>query len=317
LDKVAIAGIIFAQIFIDRDRKVYMDTLQLQLFASISRTLNFSRTAEQFFISQPAVSHQIKMLENSLGVRLLNRSNHKVSLTVEGAELLPYADQMLKLSSVVENRLQNMAQGRWGHIRIAALSSTTYQLCDCLAKFYEQYPDIQVDIDLFEGQGIVSSLQRDDYDFYFALHSILSARNEYEYTAVCNDRLQLFVNRKIADTIDLSDWSTVGRHPFISGMQSDEVLSSRIRFICRNRGIEPRIINYYNRADTTLISVNAGIGIAIMPGELGRLYNLPNVIALPIEGDDAVHTSVFAWKKGKSTTVCDIFKSIVLSIFPS
>lgn len=293
-----------------------MDIQQLQLFASIARTLNFSRTAEQFFIAQPAVSHQIKMLENAFGVKLLNRSSHRVSLTDEGAELLPYVDQMLTMLSEAQNRIQNMAQGRWGHIRIAALSSTTNQLCDCLAKLYKQYPFIQVDIDLFEGQGIISSLQRGDHDLYFALSSILSAYNDYEYTVIHNDRLELFVNRSIVDTIDLSDWSTVGRYLFVSVPQSDEVLSSRIRLVCRNRGIEPNIINYFNRAETVVMSVNAGVGIAILPGELGRLYQRPNVVALPIEGDDAVHTSVFAWKKDKSTTVCDIFKNIVLSVFP-
>lgn len=88
-----------------------MDTLQLRLFVSIANTLNFSRTAEQFFITQPAVTHHIKMLENSLGVKLLSRTSRKVALSEEGVEFLNYANQALEVISDGENRIQNMAQG--------------------------------------------------------------------------------------------------------------------------------------------------------------------------------------------------------------
>ena len=89
-----------------------MDTLQMQLFESIARTMNFSITAEQFYITQPAVSHHIKALENALGVRLVKRSSYEVSLTREGEEFLPYVRQILEITAIAENRVQNMAEGR-------------------------------------------------------------------------------------------------------------------------------------------------------------------------------------------------------------
>ena len=144
-----------------------MDILQLEIFASIARTFNFSRTAEQFFITQPAVSHHMKSLENSLGVKLIERSSHAVALTEEGEEFLPYVKQILELSSYGKNRIQNMAEGRWGHIRIASLSSTSNQLGDCLIKLYKEHPSIQVDVDLLEGSEMIGALQNGDYDFYF------------------------------------------------------------------------------------------------------------------------------------------------------
>lgn len=294
-----------------------MDSMQLQLFASIARTMNFSRTAEQFYITQPAVSHHIKMLENTLGVKLVKRSSHEVSLTPEGEEFLPYVKQILDISSMAENRIQNMAEGRWGHIRIAALSSTSSQLSDCLIGLYEKYPSIQVDVDLLEGSEMINALQKTDYDFYFSVEHMITEDKGYEYIVIHKDNLELFVNKNIAHSIDLDDWATVERLPFVSVPQSDARLSNQVRLICRNRGIKPHIVNYYNRAESVVLSVNAGIGVAILPGELGRLYQRPHVVTLPIRGKDSELISVFAWKTGKMTTAGNIFKSIVLDIYPT
>jgi len=289
--------------------------LQLRLFASLARTLNFSRTAEQYFITQPAVSHQIKKLEGELGVKLVNRSSHEVSLTAEGEEFLTYAAQILTISVTAENRIQNMAQGRLGHIRIAAISSASHQLCDCLINLYDAHPHIQADVDLLEGTELIHSLHQGSHDFYFAVLPMIPANNEFSHSIIHHGTLNLFVNKNIADTIDLNDWSTIERHPFVSVPQSDATLSRQISLICKNRGITPRIINYYNRAESVILSVNAGIGAAILPEELGRLYQRPNVISLPISGDDANITTVFAWNNDRKTTACKIFRDIVLSVF--
>lgn len=294
-----------------------MDMFQFELFATIARTKNFTRTAEQFYITQPAVSHHIKMLENTLGVKLVKRSSHEVSLTEEGDEFLPYVKQILEIASVAKNRIQNMAEGRWGHIRIAALSSLSNQLSDCLIRLYKDYPSIQVDVDLLEGSDMISALQKGDHDFYFSVEHMITDDKSYEYIVIYKDKLKLFVNKDIIDSIDLNDWTSIGRHPFVSVPQSDARLSNQMRLICKNRGIKPHIINFYNRAESVVISVNAGIGIAILPGELENLYQRPNVITLAIGGSDAELTSVFAWKTGKITTACNLFKEIVLSTFPT
>lgn len=292
-----------------------MDTIQLRLFASIANTRNFSKTAEQFFITQPAVSHHMKMLENALGAQLINRANRKISLTEEGLEFLPYANKILELSSNAEIRIQNMAEGRKRYFRVAAISSASHLLSDCLVKLYEQYPSVHVDIDLLEGTELINSLQdgSGNYDFCFTIKDMISNSKEYEHRDVARDRLMLFVNKGIEHTIDMNDWSTIEKHPFVSVPKSDTWLSSQIMALCKNRGITPHIINFYNRAESVVLSVNAGIGVAILSGELRRLYQRPNVVTLPIEGEDADFKYVFAWRKEKKTPACTAFKEIALN----
>ena len=294
-----------------------MDTMQLRLFISAANTLNFSRTAEQFYISQPAVTHSIKILEISLGVKLFDRANRKITLTAEGLEFLPYAIRALETLSSAEMRMQNMAQGRTGHIRIASLSSIVRQLSDCLAGFHNDYPSIQVDIDLLEGTDLVNSLRTNNYDFYFSNSEMLSGAAYYTYTSISHERLELFVNKEIADKIAIADWSTIKDYPFVSISRSDAWLTGRIARICKNRGITPNIINYYNRAEAAIVSVNAGIGIAILPGALHRFYPLPNVVTLNIPGDDANVVNVFAWNREQNTTACRLFRDIALKALAS
>lgn len=89
-----------------------MDTLKLKLFISMSQTLSFTKTAQEFYMSQPSVSNHIKALENSIGVKLVNRNSHGVSLTPEGEEYVEYAGQILRLQMEAETRLSNISKGK-------------------------------------------------------------------------------------------------------------------------------------------------------------------------------------------------------------
>ena len=291
-----------------------MDTMQLCLFISAANTLNFSRTAEQYFISQPAVTHSIKILETALGVKLFNRTSRKITLTAEGLEFLPYAVRALDTLSSAEMRLQNMAQGRTGHIRVASLSSMANELSSCLVTLYKKYPSIQVDIDLLEGTDIVNSIRKGAYDFYFSNSEMLTGAANYTFAPVSHDKLELYVNKDIADKIDIDDWATIKDFPFVSIARSDAWLTGRISRICKNRSVTPNIINYYNRAEAAIISVNAGIGISILPSAFHQLYRLPEVVTLHIPGDDTDIVRVFAWKQAQSTTACLLFKEIAFEV---
>ncbi len=278
-----------------------METLQLQLFISVSRTLNFTKTAGEFFMSQPTVSNYIKSLENSLGVKLLNRDSRSVSLTPEGQEFLSYANQLLKLQMDAVNRLRNISEGRRGYIHIAMLSSAAELFSACLTEFFKKHPDVQVDVDIQEGAEMIRAVGRCAYDIYFMNRYMLPESDSIEHIVTGTDQLHLFVHRDIADKIDMNDWSTLGGNHFVSVPETDFLLSGQIKRICENRGIIPDIINYYNRADTLFLAVNSGIGMAILPPKLKYFYNFPNVVSFPIAGSDAAISSVVAWHNSKLT----------------
>lgn len=274
-----------------------MDTLQLKLFLSLSKTLNFTKTANEFYVTQPTVSNYIKSLENGIGVTLLKRDSHSVSLTPEGKEFVVYATQMLSLQMEAENRLRNIADGRRGYIRIAMLSSAAELFSSCLEEFVKKYPGIQVNVDLIEGADMMSSVSQCSYDIYFAHEHMVVDNDNIDYFVTSTTHLNLFVHKDIAPKINMSDWSTLNGYHFVASPETGFSLSGQIKRICTNRGIVPDIINYYNRADTILLAVNSGVGMAILPPQLIGFYSCPNVVALPIDGNDAQVSLTVAWNK--------------------
>lgn len=292
-----------------------MNMLQYELFASVARTQNLSKTAQQYYISQPAVSHHIKSLEDSLGVELINRTKRGVSLTDAGREFLPYVQEILALNVKAENRMYNISKGIKGHVKIAALSSESNHLSNCLMPFYAEHPDVQADISLMDAPAMNESLRSGAHDFYFAVNPMTPDNMGYKYEVLSTAPLALYVNSAIAHTIDMEDWSTVACQPFVSVPKADVSLNNKITNICRNRGFSPRIINYYNRAEAVILSVNAGIGVAILPANLQELYMRPNVVTFPIEGDDATAESIFIWNPERLTATGKLFKDVVLSHF--
>ena len=292
-----------------------MNMLQFELFASVARTQNISRTAEQYNVSQPAVSHQLKTLEQAMGLELIHRTKRGVVLTDAGRELLPYVQEILAIKDRAETRMRNMAEGTVGHIRIAALSSASNQVSDCLLPLYAGHPDIQVDISLLDGTELIEALRQNTHDFYFGVDTMTPDNMGYTAVMIARGQLELFVNRAVADSIDLRDWSTVARQPFVSVPKSDVSLDKKIMTVCRNRGFTPRIISIYNRAESVVLSVNAGLGVAILPGALRELYQRPNVVTSPIEGDDARADTVFVWNPDRLTGTGVVFRDIVLKLY--
>ena len=274
-----------------------MDTMQLQLFLSLSKTLNFTKTANEFYVTQPTVSNYIKALESSIGVTLLKRDSHSVSLTAEGKEFVAYANQLLSLQAEAENRLRNMSEGRRGYIRIATLSSAAGLFSLCLEEFVHKYPGVQVNVDMIEGAEMISALDQCSYDIYFAHEHMVSGSSSIDYLVNDTSQMVLVVHRDLADKVDMNDWSNLADCRFVSALEAGFSLSGQMQRICRNRGIVPDIINYYNRADTVLLAVNSGVGISILPATLIAFYNWPNVVAFPIEGSDAVVSSIVAWNR--------------------
>ena len=272
-----------------------MNILQLKLFVSVANTRSFTKTANEFYMTQPTVTNNIKALENSVGVKLLSRDSRRVELTPEGQAFIEYADRMIAIQAQAENRLKNISKGRSGYIRIAIVSSAAEMFSKCLTEYTRNSPEVQVDVFKLEGIEMAKAFNRHDYDVYFANLYMIPQNTDVRYVVTGVDQLQLYVNKSIADKIDLDDWSTMKKYRFASVSEMDFGLSGQIKNICSKRGLEPDIVNYFNQADALLLAVNAGIGMAILPPGLTYFYHLPNIVSMPISGDDATVRSVVAW----------------------
>ena len=116
---------------------------QLKVFESVARHLSFTRAAEELHLSQPAVSMQIKQLEEHVGVSLLEQFGKRNYLTEAGREMLHYSKEVLRLLDEAEEVLEDLRGLRRGTLHIAVATTANDFATQLLAAFSKEYGDIQ------------------------------------------------------------------------------------------------------------------------------------------------------------------------------
>jgi DNA-binding transcriptional LysR family regulator len=114
---------------------------RLQVFHAVARHLSFTKAAETLFMTQPAVTFQIKQLEEHLNTRLFDRAQGRIALTPAGQVALDYAERILALSAELDTRLKEMSGHAAGPLLIgASMTIGEYVLPQLIGKFKAQYP---------------------------------------------------------------------------------------------------------------------------------------------------------------------------------
>ncbi len=143
-----------------------MDFDQLETFLEVARNLSFSRAAEKRFRTQPAISAQIRALEEEVGARLLDRSGGKVSLTAAGKVFQKYAEEAVEARRSVISSLAEMERVPRGEIVVGANEGTClYVLPEVFAEFKRQYPGVGVNVDRMESAKVLESVIDNSIDF--------------------------------------------------------------------------------------------------------------------------------------------------------
>src|ERR1700761_4531136 len=121
-----------------------MDLTLLRAFVTVAREGNLTRAAVQLHLTQPAVSLQIKHLQETLGVTLFTRTSHGLTLTRDGQALLPHAERALGAAADVERAAQSLRQEVRGRLRIGTILDPEFlRLGGFLKQLVETWPQIE------------------------------------------------------------------------------------------------------------------------------------------------------------------------------
>jgi len=143
-----------------------MDFDQLETFLEVARLSSFSRAAEKRFRTQPAISSQIRALEEEVGARLLDRSGGKVSLTASGKLFQKFAEELLDLRKGMLTAVAETERVPRGEIVVGANEGTCLHILpEVFAEFKKQYPDVAVNIKRSDYAKILESVIDNSVDF--------------------------------------------------------------------------------------------------------------------------------------------------------
>ncbi|HXE90536.1 MAG TPA: LysR family transcriptional regulator [Terriglobales bacterium] len=143
-----------------------MDYDQLETFLEVARLSSFSRAAEKRFRTQPAISAQIRVLEEEVGAKLLDRSGGKVSLTAPGKAFQKFAEEALAARRQILTSLAEMERVPRGEIVVGANEGTCLHILpEVFAEFKKQYPSVSVSIQRSERARVLESIIDNSVDF--------------------------------------------------------------------------------------------------------------------------------------------------------
>ena len=138
---------------------------RLQVFHTVARLLSFTKAAESLHMTQPAVTFQVRQLEEQFNTRLFDRTHNRISLTEAGQRVYEYADRIFELYAEMENAVRDMTGEISGMLVIGASTTIAeYMLPSLLGDFKKQYPDINVHLKVSNSDGIVSMVENNDID---------------------------------------------------------------------------------------------------------------------------------------------------------
>ncbi len=131
---------------------------QLQVFEKVAKHLSYTRAAEELYLSQPAVSMQIKQLESHVGLPLLEQMGKKIFLTAAGQELFQYARSIGLQLAEIEAIFDEMKGLKQGKITLSVVNTANYFTPQLLAKFCKRHPGINVNLLVANRDAVLSQL---------------------------------------------------------------------------------------------------------------------------------------------------------------
>lgn len=143
---------------------MHLTLRQMQCFSAVARNLSYTRAAEELHLTQPAVSMQVRQLEQQAGLPLTEQFGKRVHLTEAGEEVFRYARAILLQIDELDDVLGRLKGRSGGRLKIAAISSANYFAPKLLGTFHERFPEIDVSMEVINQTEVLRRVVDNEVD---------------------------------------------------------------------------------------------------------------------------------------------------------
>lgn len=240
---------------------------QITYFLDLCETLNFTETARKYYVSQPALSRQISILEEKAGVQLFVRTHRNVTLTPEGElvkkEFLTFMEQC---NHMMDSILQ-IANHKKGTLRLAF--SEYLELAPICSNYIypysQQYPLVQLDCESLDFVNIKQKLYDDDVDILFLPEYELELSSKFSVKEISTESIGVIIpyshplfQKKEFDPALLEDTPLL-----LLDNRTSSAFSTRALSVCKNLGLTPKHLIFSPTISSLFASLICGVGYTI------------------------------------------------------
>ncbi len=239
---------------------------RLQVFHTVSKLLSFTKAAEKLHMTQPAVTFQVRQLEEYFNTRLFDRTHNRISLTEAGECVYRYAEQIFTLYNEMECEVSAMTGDISGVLAIGASTTIAeYMLPSLLGDFKKKYPDVNIHLKVSNSDGIVQMVENNTIDLGVVESSV--ANKNLVVEPCRNDQLVVIMppahplsSHKVVKLVELLDTPFICRE---EGSGTREVIAEYLgrQKSCSNN---LRISMELGSPEAVKSAVEAGMGISVV-----------------------------------------------------
>ncbi|MFM2481888.1 LysR family transcriptional regulator [Celerinatantimonas sp. YJH-8] len=255
---------------------------QLEAFLAVAELGSFTQASEQLHMTQPALSHQIRQLEDSLRIQLFERTTRKVQLTAAGHMFLPAAERVISRLQSGLSDMHALAAGRSGRVSFAALLTVGASLVPAaMANFQQRYPQVALEYIEESDEPIYQQVLNGDIDFGIGARP--RQIEEVEFVPIYQDYLHFVCSPRhpLANREEVS-WQEIVRYPFIAMKQGTSMRQLMEKgFAMTSEPLLPVQTAIYQ--STILGMVACDLGISVLPSSLKLMFERNDVQLIPIK----------------------------------
>ncbi|MCG6937580.1 MAG: LysR family transcriptional regulator [Gammaproteobacteria bacterium] len=189
---------------------------RLKIFHTVARLLNFTKAGEQLHMTQPAVTFQIRQLEEQFNIRLFDRTHNKVTLTDAGKQVYMYADRILKLYDDMNRSITEMTGDVSGGVYLGASTTIAeYMLPLLIGEFKKKFPDVNISLKESNSEDIIAMVENNVVDLAIVEGSVYNKNLIVEKCRV-DPLVVIMPNNHVLTQLPILHVSDILSHPFIS-----------------------------------------------------------------------------------------------------
>ena len=293
-----------------------MNINQLKYFVSVGEFRSFSKAAEQNFISQTAITQQIKALEDTLETKLIERSKRPIELTQAGRVFMLEAKAILERMELAISKTHAAENGPEGSIRIGYTKG--YECSSFpgkLREFHKEHPNVLITCYRHDTDMLAAGLLNGEYDIIFTWDST----NILQDDRVCVrlvDRVQLmaalysghpFAQRTILSRKELKGERLLFMSPSSDG---DSFGDAYYIQLYQKSGYNPDILLRTSDMESVIMMIEAEVGISILPAYCAnKRMDTNNLVFIPLEGEAEIEEIIAVWRKNDPSVALQHFLS--------
>ena len=279
----------------------------LEYCIDIAKYKSFTRVAEQHYISQQALSQQIKSLEDELGVRLFERTRRSVEITLAGEAFVAEASEAIAHIRTAVSAAQACAQGYGGVLSIGINGPTSQRnISRLITAFVKDFPLVDIQLKVAPFSEIVADFQVNKAYDLLAIGNFEDFQSDEYCKRPCKTGQLMAVfskNHPLAKNKDVTQHELLKELLICLSGSADGITERRKAFYRRVLGCDPPRIKVVENTETVNMLVSSGIGYTLLNSSLQDNYNTDRFAYVPIRGVVETHPNWLVWRRENSNPI--------------